>query len=117
MNLTEALIPLGAFAMIAYIIVQFFYHRQRMKLIDRGMATAEMPQMKFGSAGSLKFGLVAIALGLAIFISQIFEEIFRGWGGEDTFAMGSIFVGAALIIHTLLDRKAQKNGAENAAGL
>lgn len=113
----EVFIPLGAFAMIAFIIVQFFYHRQRMKLIERGLATTDLPPMKLGPGSSLKFGLIAIALGLAIFISQIFEELFRGWGGEDTFAVGSIFVGAALIIHTLIDRKALKAEGESANNL
>ncbi|RIK76025.1 hypothetical protein DCC62_12145 [candidate division KSB1 bacterium] len=105
----EVFIPLGAFAMLAFIIVQFFYHRQRMKLIERGLATTDLPPMKLGPGSSLKFGLIAI--------SQIFEELFRGWGGEDTFAMGSIFVGAALIIHTLIDRKASKAEGESVNNL
>lgn len=117
MQTHEVFIPLGAFAMMAFVVVQFFYHRQRMKLIERGLATADLPPMKLGPGSSMKFGLIAIALGLAIFLSQIFEELFRGWGGEDTFAVGSIFVGAALILHTLLDKKAKKNEVESVNNL
>ncbi|MCK6560396.1 hypothetical protein L6R21_14470 [bacterium] len=106
------LIPLGAFAMVAYVFVQYLHHRQRMKLIEKGMATTELPPITSSVSNSMRFGLIAIALGLAIFISQVFEEMFRSWGNEDTFAMGSIFVGAALIIHTLMSRKAGASGSE-----
>jgi len=111
-NIIIELVPLGALAAIAYVIVQYLHHRQRMKLIEKSMATVELPALNTNEIGWTRFGVLAIALGLAIFISQIFEELFSGWGEEDTFAMGSIFIGVALIIHSLLSRKARASGAE-----
>ncbi|MDZ7308101.1 MAG: hypothetical protein ONB49_13730, partial [candidate division KSB1 bacterium] len=95
----------------------YLHHRQRMVLIEKGMATTVLPPTPAKVNSSLRFGLIAIALGLAVFISQIFEVLFHGWGEEDSFAIGSILVGVALLLHSWLGRKAGAGGGQKEGNL
>ena len=70
--------------------------------------------MEFSSTGnrsltSIKYGLVAIALGTAIFMAQVFEKFVRSpFDAEIGLALVPIFVGVALIISAILEKRFEK---------
>ena len=115
MSNLEILIPLGAFVVFAYVITQYLQHRQRMRMIDRGITKLEFTQAAARTDNSIKYGLVTIALGLAILLAQLFEDVFRTrLGGEIGLALVPIFVGVALIVYALMDRRASKEKGSEA---
>ncbi len=117
-HLSEVFMAMVIFGAISYIITQFFNHRQRMKMIELGVTKLEFSQTKARSSNSIKYGLVAIALGSALFIAQILEDVgeFRGTGVEIGFALVPIFVGVALIISAIIERKMEpRNGGSRDA--
>jgi hypothetical protein len=107
------IIPLFAivffFSSVAYVIHQVLQHRQRMKMIDKGVTQLELPKAQARSDQSLKYGLVAIALGLAIFQAQIFEANNVLTGGEMVLGLVPLYVGIALLIAAWLERRREKN--------
>jgi hypothetical protein len=109
-NLHEVFIAMVIFGSISYVITQFFNHRQRMRMIETGVTKLEFSQVRGRSTNSIKYGLVAIALGSALFIAQILDNVgdysSRGLG----FALVPIFVGVALIISAIIERKLEKSG-------
>jgi undecaprenyl pyrophosphate phosphatase UppP len=105
----EVLIPLTFFGASAFVIVKILEHRQRMRMIDKGVTKVEFSDKRNRSLTSIKYGLVTIALGLAIFMAQMFEEFVRApFGGEIGLAFVPIFVGVALIISAILEKRAEK---------
>ncbi len=107
------IIPLFAivffFSSVAFIIHQVLQHRQRMKMIDKGVTQLDLPKAQASSEQSLKYGLVAIALGLAIFQAQIFEANNVLTGGEMVLGLVPLYVGIALLIAAWLERRREKN--------
>jgi len=113
MNGPEILIPLTFFGATAFVVVKILEHRQRMRMIDKGITKVEFSETRNRSLNSIKYGLVTIALGLAIFLAQIFEEFVRGpFGGEIGLAFVPIFIGVALIISALMEKRAEKEQAQ-----
>ena len=107
----EIIIVPFIFGVFAYIIVQFLNHRQRMRMIDKGITKIEFSQGKPRTDNPLKYGIIAIALGLAIFIAQLFQDVFRfSVRGEIGLALVPLFVGIALVIFAFIDRKSEKEG-------
>ncbi|MGH7496164.1 MAG: DUF6249 domain-containing protein [bacterium] len=106
----EVLIPLSLFGATTFVIVKVLEHRQRMRMIDKGITKLEFSDTRNRSLTSIKYGLVTIALGIAIFMAQIFEEFVRSpFGGEIGLAFVPIFVGVALIISAILEKRAEKD--------
>lgn len=100
------------FSAISYVITQFFQHRQRMKMIDRGITKLEFSQTRGRSLNSIKYGMVAIALGLAILIAQILEDLGELGGFETGLALVPLFIGVALIVSAVIERKQDaRNGS------
>ncbi len=109
MSHVEILIPISFFAAVAFIVVQILQHRQRMSMIDKGVSKLEFSSTGNRSLNSIKYGLVAIALGLAIFMAQVFEEFVRSpFGAEIALALVPIFVGMALIVSAILEKREEK---------
>ncbi len=112
-HMHEVFMAMVIFGAIAYVITQYFNHRQRMKMIESGITKLEFSQTRSRSINSVKYGLVAIALGLAIFISQIMEDVGEFRNHEIGFALVPIFVGVALIVSAIIERKmAPRNGSD-----
>lgn len=110
-HFSEVLGMMVVFGAISYVITQFFYHRQRMKMIERGITKLEFSQSQGRSQNSIKYGLVAIALGAAIFIAQILEDVGTFGGFETGLALVPLFIGVALIISAVIERKQEaRNG-------
>jgi len=99
---------LGFFAMVAFIIFQTMQHRLRMKMVEKGVTSLDLSKMKTPSDNSFKYGLVCIALGVAIFMGLAFERFVPDLGGEFGIAFIPLFIGAALVISALLERKRGK---------
>ncbi len=115
MNATEAMIPMSFFAAATFVIVKFLEHRQRIRMIDKGITKVEFTEHRNRSINSVKYGMVTIALGVAIFMAQIFEEFVRSpFGGEIGLALVPIFVGVALIISAILEKRADHQNQRNA---
>ncbi|MDZ7292338.1 MAG: DUF389 domain-containing protein [candidate division KSB1 bacterium] len=99
---------LGFFATIAFIVNAVLVYRQRTKMIEKGISRLEISQVRSQADTSLKYGLILIALGLAIYLAQIFETYNILIGGEIALALVPIFVGVALIISAIIERKREK---------
>lgn len=108
-HMEEVFIAMIVFGAISYIITQFFNHRQRMRMIETGITKLEFSSTRSRNASSIKYCLVAIALGSAIFISQIADETGAFRGRDLGFALVPIFIGTALIISAIIERKFEKN--------
>ena len=84
----EFLIPISLFVVIAYIIKVISDNRVRNRLIEKGQVDETVKDLfdnnvKQRGLNSMKWGLVLIGLGLALFIGQLFpydvqEEITIG---------------------------------------
>ena len=112
MNGPEILIPLSFFAATSFVIVKLLEHRQRMRMIDKGVTKVEFTDTRDRSLNSLKYGMVIIALGFAILIAQIMERFFRGlFDAEIALALVPIFIGIALIVFAMMERRAGSRGA------
>ncbi len=110
----EVFIAMTIFGSISYIITQFFNHRQRMRMIETGITKLEFSQTRNRNATSIKYGMVAIALGSALFISQIADEAGAFRGRDIGFALVPIFVGIALIASAIIERKFEKSNESSA---
>lgn len=104
-HFSEVLGMAVVFSAISYVITQFFQHRQRMKMIERGITKLEFSQTRGRSLNSIKYGMVAIALGLAILIAQILEDLGELGGFETGLALVPLLIGVALIVSAVIERK------------
>jgi FtsH-binding integral membrane protein len=103
---------LAAFALVAFIVYQILTHRQRMKMIEKGISRLEISQVRAQADTSIKYGLIFIALGLGIWLAQIFEAYNILIGGEMALAFVPIFVGVALIISAIIERRREKQASK-----
>ncbi len=79
-------------------------HRQRMAMIEKGLATAE-PASEVDRFSSLKFGLLGIGVGFGLLLGYLFQT-YAMVNGEDNplpyFVMVAICGGAALVGHHMI---------------
>ena len=103
----EIFIPISLFFVIAYIIKVISDNRVRHRLIEKGQvddsiknAFSENSELK--NLQSLKWGMVLIGLGLALFIGQ-----FMPYDIREEISVGGMFLfaGLALIIYYSFARK------------
>lgn len=99
---------LGMFITIAFIVYQIMQHRLRMKMVEKGVTNLDLTKIKPPSDNSLKYGMVCVALGTAIFMGLVFERYVPDLGGEFTLAFVPIFVGVALLISAFVERRKAK---------
>jgi hypothetical protein len=101
---------LGLFTTIAFVIYQTMQHRLRMKMIEKGVTNLDLTKIKTPADNSLKYGLVCIALGIAIFMGLAFERFAPELGGEFGLAFVPLFIGFALVASAIVERnRARKN--------
>jgi hypothetical protein len=108
-DIAPMFVALGLFVMIGYIVFQTQQHRLRMKMVESGVTNLDLTKMRAPSDNSLKYGLVAIALGVAIFMGLVFERYVPDLGGEFTLAFVPIFVGVALLVSAFIERQRERN--------
>lgn len=103
----DFLVPLGFFALVAYISKLISDTRIRRKAIDSGLSEEKAKAFYHGSwaepstRGALKWGLVVMALGLGLLLVEIFTISF-----ESPFAYAVLLVatGIALLGYYLIER-------------
>ncbi len=99
-----AVAVLGGFAVIIKIIADSI---TRHKLINKGMVDEKVKHLFTKDAqlqrlSSLKWGLVLVGVGLALFISQIADEYITD---ESVFGLMFLFAGIAFLIYYGIARK------------
>lgn len=115
-NFFEALIPLFGiiftFGIPGIIIFWVVYtkHRERMRLIEKGLSPEEVKsyfahtERRYkGPSGSLKWGVLFLFFGAGIFIANVLEQKFDFNDGI-TFGVVVLFVGAGFLTYYLLAR-------------
>ncbi len=121
-NPFEALVPLAAIVFLFGIpgVIIFWAiqskHRERMKLIERGL-TPEEVKSYFANAekkpkspySTLKWGILFLALGLGFFVANVLEYTLEI--GEDLMPALLLFFGGAAFIVYYLIVKSKTNGA------
>ncbi len=104
------------FVVVAYVIKIILENATRKKLIDKGMVDENVKYLYMDKPTSqtlsaLKWGMVAIGIGLAIFIGQMVQYDLRE---EVTIGCMFIFGGLALVIYyPIANRMLQKHKQEN----
>lgn len=107
------------FVVVAYVIKIILDNATRKKLIDKGMVDENVKYLYLDKPSSqnlsaLKWGMVAIAIGVAIFIGQMVQYDLRD---EVTIGCMFIFGGLALVIYyPIANRMLEKHKRENSNG-
>lgn len=112
----EGLIPLFGiiftFGIPGIIVFWVIYtkHRERMRLIEKGLSPEEVKsyfagaEKKYhGPSGSLKWGILFLFFGAGIFVANVLEQKFDFNDGI-TFGVVLLFVGAGFVTYYLLAR-------------
>ncbi len=102
-------IPLGFFFLVAYIVRTVSDNKIRQSLIDKGFVKEDVKylyQNKIGvnAPASLKWGMVLIAIGLAIFIGRNYYYRFE----EVMFGLMFLLAGAALVLYYFIAKSIAK---------
>ncbi len=117
-NLEDIVVPVAVFGAIAYIVKVLSDNRTRKHLIEKGLVGENVKYLfpekqEDKSLSSIKWGMVLIGLGLAIFIGQIVKvnnpEI------ADEMTIGGMFIlsGLALLVYYFIaNRMAKKSKSE-----
>ena len=97
----DILVPLIIFGFIGYIVKVISDNRIRRLLIDKGEINENLKylysdKLAFATPGSLKWGMVLIALGLSFLMSEIFSFL-----DDETGMFASMFImgGLALVVY------------------
>ena len=112
MNGPEIFVPIVFFFVIAAIWGSFILtrHKERMAMLDKGLKPEDIKQLYMkGSAqvsplGSLKWGIVFVAVGLAVILGMWVRETMYVEEGVYP-ALIALFGGAGLIIFYAVARK------------
>jgi len=115
-NVWETMPLIVFFGVVAYVVKIILENGTRRKLIDKGMVDenvkylyADVPETRILSG--LKWGMVAIAIGLAIFVGQMVQPALQE---EVTIGCMFIFGGLALVIYyAIAKRMLEKSKGEN----
>jgi hypothetical protein len=97
-----------------FAVYQILVHRQRVKMIEKGITRLEISQPRSQADTSLKYGLILIALGLAVYVAQVFERFDILIGGEIALAFIPIFVGVALLISARFEKRRETSAPQQA---
>ncbi len=113
MSPVETIIPVFLFLVIGATITIAILtrHRERVTMLDKGLSPQDIKSLYERTTsgprnvyGSLKWGIVAIAVGLAILLSMWLQEQFRVDEGV-FFGLIALFGGIGLVTYYLLARK------------
>ena len=115
----EFLIPVSLFIVIAYIIKVISDNRVRNRLIEKGQLDKNMNDLfnnnvQQKSLHSMKWGLVLIGLGLALFIGQLFP-----YDIKEEITIGGMFflAGVGFLIYYFIVKKMSETEAVSAQSL
>jgi hypothetical protein len=108
----EVLVPLVFFLLIGAIWGSFILtrHKERMTMLDKGLSPEDIKQLYERSAGrvntlgSLKWGIVFVAIGLAVIVGMWLREVTTVEEGVYP-ALIALFGGAGLIVFYTVARK------------
>ena len=110
------LVPIVLFGVIAYIVKVAADNRTRRILIEKGEINENLKylfadRLAYAIPSSLKWGMVLIAVGLAFFVSQVFN---LGMDDETAlFALMFLFGGVALVVYYFIGSRMLKNQKES----
>lgn len=115
-KLIEAMIPIFGiiftFGIPGIIIFWVIYakHRERMRLIEKGLSPEEVKSYFAGAEkkprgpyGALKWGILFIFLGAGIFVANVLEQKFELSDGI-TFGVVLLFIGAGFLTYYMTAR-------------
>ena len=110
MNNLEILIPISLFYIVYLIIKTVSDNRLRQKLIDKGLVDEKVKYLfvknsELQPMPSLKWGIVLIAIGVALFVNAIFPLLMEG---PASFGFVSVLAGLAFIVYYFI-AKSQKD--------
>jgi len=105
--LSDVLIPAVVFAAIVAIVKIIADANTRSRLINKGMVDEKVKHLFTKDAqlqrlSSLKWGMVLVGIGLALFISQIADEYITD---QSVFGLMFLFAGIAFLIYYGIARK------------
>lgn len=113
MNQFEFLIPIAFFVIVAVIFKIVTENRTRQKLIDKGMLDERTKYLFMHPAppslNSLKWGMVLIAVGLALALVNLFPIAFEG---PASIGLMMLFAGTAFILYFIIARKHEEKDAQ-----
>ena len=117
-NLNEVLIPIVVLAGFAFIIKIILDYATRGKLINKGMVDESIKYLYLGKpegqvASSLKWGMVAIGIGAAIFVGQMVRPSLQE---EVTIGCMFLFGGIGLVIYYVITRKTLERSRKENSG-
>lgn len=98
----DAMIPIFLFGGIAAVLWKFFdtRHKERMTIIEKGLVSEDLKYLyagirfKTNPFSSLKYGLLALFIGVGILLSTFLAQIYMG--SEEQVTAGIIFLFAGL---------------------
>ncbi len=104
---TEFIIPIGVLMVIGWVIKVLSDNRLRGRLIDKGVLDENakflfMNQTEPSNLSSLKWGLVLLGLGLALFIGQLFPSSITN---DMTVGGMFIFAGLGFLVYYFVARR------------
>ncbi len=110
MNNLEILIPISLFYIVYLIIKTVSDNRLRQKLIDKGLVDEKVKYLfvknsELQPMPSLKWGIVLIAIGVALFVNAMFPLLMEG---PASFGFVSVLAGLAFIVYYFI-AKSQKD--------
>jgi len=110
MHNMEFIIPIFLFYIIYLIIKTLSDNRLRQKLIDKGVVDENAKYLfvkntEMQPMPSLKWGIVLIAIGIALFVNSMFPLLMEG---PASFGFVAILAGLAFIVYYFI-AKSQKN--------
>jgi hypothetical protein len=114
MQIFESVIPITLFIIIGLVIKWGMDHKTRRLLIEKGMVDEKLKYLftePSQALSSIKWGMVLIGIGLALFIGQIFRSDLTD---EATMGLMFLFAGLGFIIYYFMAKN--KMGDANSKG-
>jgi|WetSurMetagenome_2_1015567.scaffolds.fasta_scaffold150897_2 hypothetical protein len=107
---TEFLIPISLFAMVFGIVYLAIRMKERKALIEKGLSAEILDSHKRSVVpSSLKWGMLAVGVGLGILIGRILAAYTCLGEEESFFSMIFLFGGFSLILYHFIARKMERD--------
>jgi len=117
-SLNEVLIPIAVFGGFGFIIKIILDYATRSKLINKGMVDESVKYLYLSKpegqvASALKWGMVAIGIGAAIFVGQVVNPELQE---EVTIGCMFLFGGIGLVIYYAITKKTLERSRRENSG-
>ncbi len=86
--------PVAFFFLIGYAITEITNHRTKIKILEKNAAALD-EYYQHGKYGSLKWGMILIAIGISLMIGKSLNDLL-------TISLMLIFAGLSLLLYHLL---------------